>query len=164
MGNQLPNNVFDRIGTVAVGIQQHFIDEGLVSSRNDKYIWNNISFVIAFLLEFNVCSVVDNIHFQLGFKHLYKDEDESFDCGVWIREGVSFYKKQINDMRLNIHSLPDVIIYNLLNPDIDKKPLSDISIFDVDILASISCWEYILNLIDKFFLSDPNFKELPRGC
>ena len=163
--NERPHSIFERIGTVAVGIQ-HFFNEEVytTTTKNDRSIWNNASFVIAYLVEFGICSVVDQIHFQLGFRHFYEDEDESFACDVWIREGVSFYRKQIRSIRNNTHPLPDVIVYNLLHPNVDKVPFEELPLFGVDMLAITECWACILDIIDRFFLSDPNIKELPRGC
>lgn len=163
--SKLPQSFFDRIGAVSVGIQHFFNENGFTeTTKSDKSIWNNASFVIAFLVEFGICSVVDQVHFQLGFRHFYEDENESFACDTWLREGVSFYRKQIRDIRNNTHPLPDVIVYNLLHPTVEKVPFKDLPLFGVDMFAITECWTYILDTIDRFFLSDSNIKDLPRGC
>lgn len=164
MAGKLPSTIFERIGSAAVAIQNFFITKGFVTSKNDRAIWNNISFVIAFLEEFNLISAVAQIHLQLKFKHMYKDEDESFACELWIREGVSFYRRQINDMKYERHTLPDVIVYNLLHPDVEKLSFEELSVFDIDIVAAMECWTFILETVDLFFLNDDNFKNLPLGC
>ncbi|UKK52137.1 hypothetical protein L6472_06035 [Prevotella sp. E13-17] len=163
--NELPQTLLARIGTVAVGMQHFFNEKGFIEeNRSDRAIWNNSSFIIAFLVEFGICSVVDQVHIQLGFRRFYEDEDESFACDVWIREGVSFYRKQIRDMKNNTHPLPDVIVFNLLHPNVDKVPFEDLPLFEIDMFTITECWAYILDIIDSFFLSDSNIKELPRGC
>ena len=162
--HKLPQTMYDRIGVAATMIQKYFVDNGKSSDKSDRCIWNNISFVMAYLTEMNICSVGDNIYISLNFQHLYKDEDENFVCGVWLRDGISFYRKQIKNIKNNTHALPDVIVYNLLNPNIDKISLKDLPLFDVDMIFTMKCWAYINDIFDRFFLSDQNIKNLPRGC
>ena len=93
---KLPKTLFERIGVVSVGIQHYFNENGFTEiTKNDKSIWNNASFVIAFLVESGICSLDDQVHFQLGFRHFYEDENEGLVCDIWIREGISFYCKQL---------------------------------------------------------------------
>lgn len=160
---KLPETIYERIGVAAALMQQYFIDNNKTSDKNDRCIWNNASFVIAFLTELRICSVVDNVRLMLKFQHLYDDEDERFACGVWLREGISFYRKQVSKILNKSYTLPDVIVYNLLNPNIDKVSLEDLDVFDVDMIFSIGCWAYINNILERFFLSDPDIKNLPKG-
>lgn len=161
---KLPNSIFERIGTVAAGILSFFIEKGYLSNKSDEAMWNIISFITAFLVEFNICTVVNQIHIQLGFKNMYDNEDERFNCDVWIREGVTFYRKQIKNMRSERHSLPDVTVYNLLNPSLDKIDFDNLPIFGTDVFVMTECWSYILDIFDVFFLNDDNIKDLPLGC
>lgn len=162
--NKLPNSKFERIGAAAVAIQQMFISKGYSENKNDRCIWNNISFVIAFLIDQKICSIIDKVRLELEFKHTYDDEDESFTCGVWINEGVSFYRKEIQKIFTVKNTLPDVIVYNLLNPNVDKVSFKDLPLFGVNVLVASDCWVSILHIMDTFFFNDKNLKDLPLGC
>lgn len=162
--HRLPETIFERIAVAAISIQQHFILYKLSNSKEDKTLWNNISFIIAFLIEYRICTVVDQIRIQLGFKNLYKDKDETFACEVWIKEGVSFYRKQIRKMNTGSYTLPDIIVYNLMNQSLEKATFENTFNFNINILMVSKSWIYILHILETFFLNDKNLKNVPLGC
>lgn len=160
---ELPKTLFERIATAAVAIQYYFINNKYSKTKNDKSVWNNASFIIAFLLEYNLCRAVDQIYLQKGFKQVYGTEESAY-CESYIKSGVSYYRSQIRDMKCGLHDLPDVIIYNLLHPDGKRKNYDDVNVVDINIITTEDCWGFILNLIEKYFVSDKKLSDLPIGC
>ena len=158
---KLPGTILERIGQAAAGIHYYIYESGYSIRKSDSAIWNNASFIIAYLMEHKICSAVDDIYIANDFKKLYADKTTGSLCYYWLRNGVSFYRKEIRALKNGSHELPDTIIHNLIHPSKDKVPYDQIPMLDTNIIRMMDLWSQITSIMDRYFISDPEIKKLP---
>ena len=116
----LPNNLFDRVGTASAGIVAELIKKGLIDNKDldmDIYIWETTSFILATL------QVTDKINSSIVMRirrkmsDSYPENDRRRNKSTtWMVLGWGFYKGAVISMINGEHTLPDVIVYNLIHP------------------------------------------------
>ena len=164
---ELPDNLFDRIGTAAAAIQFVLHKNGLSTMPRDPdiCIWENCGYILAVLKEAGIIHSYDALMFTNKMKGLYQSNavkaSQSF---IWITASKRFYAEQVDLMMNDDHKLPDVIVYNLTHPSQNKKYFDDIPMFEIDFFKIQAAWAYISDIMGHFFFrNDEDIHSIPTG-
>lgn len=164
---QLPDNLFDRIGSAAAAIQYVLHKNGIAKLPPDPdiCIWENFGFIIAMLKESGIIHSADAFRLTLKMKDLYSgDPIKSSDSFVWLIHSHRFYSRQVTLMLNKSHELPDVIVYNILHPSNSRKEFEDIRFTDIDFFVIQEVWAYISDIMGHYFYrKDEDISRLPLG-
>ena len=123
----------------------------------DEYIWDAFGFLLAYIYEQDGIDQNEVIVITKAFSTNFTF-NKRFDAKMYasILQASQFYSQRFFDMnRTKSHTMPDVIVYNLLRP-LSFKPFSSINIMEVDILEVSTLWASISDFLKNIVIPQIN--------
>lgn len=113
----------------------------------DCFIWDTYAFLLGYFYTFDGLDQTEVVKLIQQFSRNYPDHERQAMSQLWLMEATQFYGTHVWNIKTESHPMPDVILYNLCNPKVNKT--DDIPLTAIDPLQMAQLWELIIDNITK---------------